>query len=236
MSNLHKDLVDAQIHVPKGFVNAANSTKLTKNASGVLEWVADSGGGGGVSQIVAGTNITISPTGGTGVVTINSTASATNNAEYFTKGYYTNVGDGRTPSSNWSIKTWNRENLHFVDTGTNGTSFNFTSPMVGVGSSFAIIPTSSNLVRLNGVFSIDQNANVTIGLFKARPDCSGRLLRTANLIGSTGNITAAANAAMCFDITASPTSVQAGEILLLGAITNVLNSNLAYNATQLIEY
>lgn len=31
------------------------------------------GGGGGVSQIVAGTNVTISPVGGTGVVTINAT-------------------------------------------------------------------------------------------------------------------------------------------------------------------
>ena len=31
------------------------------------------GGGGGVTQIVAGTNISISPAGGTGVVTINST-------------------------------------------------------------------------------------------------------------------------------------------------------------------
>ncbi len=236
MSNLHKDLTDAQLHVPKGFANAANSTKLTKNASGVLEWAADSGGGGGVSQIVAGTNITISPTGGTGVVTINSTASATNNAEYFTKGYYVNVGDGRAPSPNWSIKTWNRENAHFENTGTNGSSFNFSSPMVGVGSSYAIMPTSANLVRLNGVFSIDQNASVQIGLFSARPDCAGRILRTANLIGTTGNITAGRNAAMCFDITTTPTSVQTGDILLLGVITNVLNSNLAYNATQLIAY
>jgi hypothetical protein len=32
-----------------------------------------SGGGGGVSQIIAGTNVTISPTGGTGIVTINAT-------------------------------------------------------------------------------------------------------------------------------------------------------------------
>ena len=39
------------------------------------------GGGGGVTQIVAGTNITISPPGGTGVVTINA-SSTTTSASY----------------------------------------------------------------------------------------------------------------------------------------------------------
>jgi len=38
-----------------------------------LEWVSDSGGGGGVTQIIGGTGITISPAGGTGVVTISET-------------------------------------------------------------------------------------------------------------------------------------------------------------------
>ena len=38
-------------------------------------------GGGGVTQIVAGTNITISPVGGTGVVTINA-SSTTTSASY----------------------------------------------------------------------------------------------------------------------------------------------------------
>lgn len=37
------------------------------------------GGGSGVSQIVAGTNVTVSPAGGTGVVTVNSTATAGTN-------------------------------------------------------------------------------------------------------------------------------------------------------------
>lgn len=43
-TNLHKDLNDLQLHVPKGFSTAANSTKLTKDASGNLVWVADSSG------------------------------------------------------------------------------------------------------------------------------------------------------------------------------------------------
>ena len=69
MSNLHKDLSDLQLHVPKGFANAANTTKLTKDATGNLVWAADSGGG--VTSIVAGTNTTISPATGLGDVTIN---------------------------------------------------------------------------------------------------------------------------------------------------------------------
>ncbi len=72
-SNLHKDLSDSQLHYPKGFSTASNSTQLTKNASGNLEWATATAGG--VTQIVAGSNITISPSGGTGAVTINSTAS-----------------------------------------------------------------------------------------------------------------------------------------------------------------
>ena len=71
MSNLHKDLSDLQLHVPKGFASASNTTKLTKDATGNLVWAADSGGGGGVTSIVAGTNTTISPATGLGDVTIN---------------------------------------------------------------------------------------------------------------------------------------------------------------------
>jgi len=46
---------------------------ITSAATNTLVFSAATGGGGGVTQIIAGTNITISPTGGTGNVTINST-------------------------------------------------------------------------------------------------------------------------------------------------------------------
>lgn len=49
----------------------ANGFVLTSNGT-VASWVAPSGGG--VSQIIAGTNVTISPPGGTGAVTINASA------------------------------------------------------------------------------------------------------------------------------------------------------------------
>jgi len=73
MSNLHKDLTDAQIHVPKGFAGAANNTKLTKDSSGALIWAVDDHPSDNVTKIIAGTNVTISPTTGLGDVTINST-------------------------------------------------------------------------------------------------------------------------------------------------------------------
>lgn len=73
MSNLHKDLLNDQIHNPKDFDTAAVSTKLTKNGSGNLEWVADTHPTDAVSQIIAGTNVTVSPVSGVGAVTVNST-------------------------------------------------------------------------------------------------------------------------------------------------------------------
>jgi Mycoplasma protein of unknown function, DUF285 len=60
------------------------------NISGLF-WSANNqpvstGGGGGVTQIIAGTNVTISPAGGTGAVTINATAGGSS----FTGGYVAN--------------------------------------------------------------------------------------------------------------------------------------------------
>jgi len=51
------------------------NTNLTVNANGVIT-AASSGTGGGVTQIVAGSNITISPPGGTGIVTVNAAGSS----------------------------------------------------------------------------------------------------------------------------------------------------------------
>tara|TARA_R110000824_G_scaffold271609_1_gene460099 strand:- start:528 stop:1151 length:624 start_codon:yes stop_codon:yes gene_type:complete len=45
-SNLHKDLTDSQIHVPKGFSTASNSTALTKDSGGSLVWLATGTGFG----------------------------------------------------------------------------------------------------------------------------------------------------------------------------------------------
>ena len=41
-SNEHKNLSNANLHVPLDFSTAANDTILTKNSSGSLEWSAKS--------------------------------------------------------------------------------------------------------------------------------------------------------------------------------------------------
>jgi hypothetical protein len=65
---------------------------LTSDASGLASWQTG-GGASGVSQIIAGTNITISPTTGTGVVTINSTGGGGYWALSGTNIYNTNTGN-----------------------------------------------------------------------------------------------------------------------------------------------
>jgi hypothetical protein len=58
-------------------VFVANSGGYVQFADGSKQYTANAGsGGGGVTQIVAGTNVTISPAGGTGVVTINSSGAS----------------------------------------------------------------------------------------------------------------------------------------------------------------
>jgi hypothetical protein len=81
MSNLHKDLPNDQIHEPKDFAGAANSTKLTKNASGNLEWVADTGGGGLVTSLTTTGTSGASTLSGTGVLNIPIYSPDTNTVE-----------------------------------------------------------------------------------------------------------------------------------------------------------
>ena len=40
-NNLHSSLDDSQLHVPKGFTDAANNTYLTKNSGGSLVWAGN---------------------------------------------------------------------------------------------------------------------------------------------------------------------------------------------------
>lgn len=67
---------------------------LTVDATGVPVWAASGGGGGGVTQIIAGTGVTISPTGGTGAVTINATGSGGGSEPAIVAFKYTAGGSG----------------------------------------------------------------------------------------------------------------------------------------------
>ena len=58
-------------------VFVANSGGYVQFADGTKQYTANAGASGGVTQIVAGTNVTISPGGGTGVVTIKSSGGGT---------------------------------------------------------------------------------------------------------------------------------------------------------------
>ena len=67
------DTVDAYRGTTDNVLESATRSSGFKNLDGTPY---STGGSGGVTQIVAGSNVTISPTGGTGVVTINATAGA----------------------------------------------------------------------------------------------------------------------------------------------------------------
>ena len=66
------DLIDSTYSV--GF-SSLYTTVYTNSAT----W--QTGGGGSVTQIVAGTNVTVSPGGGTGIVTVNATGGSANLGE-----------------------------------------------------------------------------------------------------------------------------------------------------------
>lgn len=130
MSNLHKDLLNDQIHLPKDFDTAANSTYLTKDASGNLVWDTISAGGG-VSQIIAGTGITISPVGGTGAVTVSQ--SPVLDSPYQVAVHercYGSLGDRNVYTL--TVPSGNNEHKFTTDLGVSGTSD--ISPKLAVGA------------------------------------------------------------------------------------------------------
>jgi len=73
------DLNDSgYLTVPGGIA----TSQYIQFADGSKQYTANASPSGGVSQIVAGTNVTISPAGGTGVVTINSTGGGGGSTDY----------------------------------------------------------------------------------------------------------------------------------------------------------
>jgi hypothetical protein len=130
-------------------------SSITTNAQGHITSITAGTGVSGVTQIVAGTNITISPTGGTGVVTINSTASPTITADNgLTMNTATNVQLGGTLIQNTTINSTfnfivNRSNAGTAIQGINSSSGNGL-----VGSSISgrgILGASGSGIGVNAV-------------------------------------------------------------------------------------
>lgn len=74
--------------ISAGSASAATGSLCTSDGSNYFCQPLGSGGGAGVTQIIAGTNVTISPIGGTGAVTINSSGGG---------------GGGTIPQSGWTV-------------------------------------------------------------------------------------------------------------------------------------
>lgn len=128
---------------------------LTTNGSGAFSFTTVSGGGSGVSKIIAGTNVTISPTGGTGDVTINSSGGgggAASTVLIKTNIVSTNVNNALTFGSGSFFGTT------LFESGTwTTTSSAITIPSDGFYSISFDIATTSTVQRATPVFTITVN-------------------------------------------------------------------------------
>lgn len=105
----------------------ANGYVLVSDASGNAHWAPGGGGGSGVSQIIAGTDISISPSGGTGIVTVNVNVSALANDVTFITDLTSNstfITDTATSLlSDVTFVTDLANNSTFISTLTSNTTF-----------------------------------------------------------------------------------------------------------------
>jgi hypothetical protein len=96
IKTLHTNIARAIDGMPRGSnyggfietqLKAGNNVTISKDATGAWVIASTGGGGGGVTQITAGTGISISPSGGTGNVTVTATgAGIVQNIEFIVDG------------------------------------------------------------------------------------------------------------------------------------------------------
>ena len=218
MSNLHKDLADAQIHVPKGFTAAANDTTLTKDAGGSLVWAAG-GGGAGVTSIVAGTNVSISPIGGTGAVTVNSNSFISTNIKAY--GSF-DIGN------EYGLGNAQFNNEHKFSTDLGVSAITTISPKNMVNSSVWVNPLAGNSLKsFTGWIFGAAGQNVNISLLRVKLSCPipGVYPATIDVCrASTTDFTLSGNNEPdCFNLDTFTTCVgyddtlEANEVLVLSA-------------------
>ena len=183
--------------------------------------IGATGAPGGVTSIVAGTNITISPTGGTGAVTINGSASGVTSFNGVT-GAITGVNSvngstgtvtGLAPTASPTL------------TGT---------VQLGTAATLAFEGATSNAFDTT-VTVVDPTANRTITL----PDASGTVALTGSTVasvnGSTGAVTGIATTAGNLSQFASTTSAQLLALLSdeTGTGANVFAGSPTFTGTPL---
>ena len=214
MSNLHKDLNDSQLHVPKGFVSASNSTKLTKNSSGQLEWVADSGGDAKeyVQQSFRGCAIGSAPKA-------------------------TKKDDGGDSLSNLYARQLGcreiriSDNMHGTDLGSS--TFPITPLPVNtiLEASEITVSQNSNVVMFSGGFNASAVGSVILHLGVTTPDCTPADPSKIDLLCSAP--VTAIKGYNCFEVTGN-FAVTKGDILIPLIQFGTAN-DIVYHAQILIQ-
>lgn len=207
-SNLHKDLSDSQLHVPKGFVTASNSTTLTKNASGNLEWATSSGGGNDtVGQSWNGCVNYVAPKESKSAV-------------------------------NWLIRQINcgssfvaSDNQHATDTGSALTTFAITGDRI-LGGTVKTMGQNKTLTEFNGNLYSAVAGTMDIAIFKGTPNCETQTLESLVLIDKIP-LTLKLRSTTCFAKTLNVAMLK-GEVIVPAVLMGGSNG-ITYSANLLFS-
>lgn len=189
------------------YANAANSSSYALTASYAMN-------AGGVTQIIAGTNITISPTGGLGAVTINSTGGGGSGAGANITASFTNQ-----PTWTFTHALGNRG----VVVQTFDTSWNQTIPqsitLTDANTTTITFPSSQSgyaIASLGGVVSTAATASYVLNAVSASYASTASYVTNLNQAVTIGNITSTPSTENTLNIYPSPNGGigEGGQILL----------------------
>ena len=190
--------------------------------------VSGGSGGSGVTQIVAGTNVTISPSGGTGVVTVNSTAGGGGT------GTVTSVASG-TGLTGGPITT--SGTLSIASTGVSAASYGTTSsvPTIAVNAQGQITSASNTSIAISGG-AVSGNiagnaANVTGIVAIGNGGTGATTAATARTNLGAGTVTSVATSGSVNGITLTGGPITtSGTVTLGGTLGSIANSQLSNSA------
>lgn len=152
-----------------------------------------------VTKIVAGNNITISPTSGVGEVTINSLSNIPSDFNFGTLGNITNIFELLLQSTSVDFGTIYEQNSLMLDLGgieapepaTPTYNLSFSSMAVQEGNSAILTLTTTNVANgtivpyiISGVTSADINGASLTGNFVINNNAASLLINTADITGN----------------------------------------------------